>query len=124
MTLPRVAGIVPLAATGRGHPHMTRARFAILARLLSLLFLSATLSAPAAAQMPSATDMDDVLGVMDRLMLKLPMNVYGRDPVRRLLGELKRERCDQQAIADLGKALETAGYRRDAANALTSYSAT
>jgi clan AA aspartic protease (TIGR02281 family) len=103
---------------------MMRTRFAPLACLLALLIVSTTFSTPAASQMPSGTDMDDLLAVMDRLMLKLPLNVYGRDPVRRLLGELKRERCDQQAIADLGKALETAGYRRDAANALTSYSAT
>ena len=85
---------------------MTRARFATLARLLSLLIVSATLSAPAASQTPSGVDMDDLLAVMDRLMLKLPMNVYGREPVRRLLGELKRESCDQQAIANLGKALD------------------
>src|SRR3954466_7066673 len=84
MTLPRAAGIVRLAATGRGHPHMTRARFATLARLLSLVIASASLGAPAAAQTPSGVDMDDLLAVMDRLMLKLPMNVYGRDPVRRL----------------------------------------
>jgi hypothetical protein len=54
---------------------MTRARFATLACLLSLVIAGATLSAPAAAQAPSGTDMDDLLAVMDRLMLKLPMNV-------------------------------------------------
>jgi hypothetical protein len=55
---------------------------------------------------------------MERLKLKLPINVYGSDPVRQFLGQLSRERCDQQAIADLGKALESAGYRREASTAL------
>jgi len=55
-----------------------------------------------------------LFAVMERLSLNIPMNVYGRDPIRRHLGELARERCDQQAIADLGKALENAGYRREA----------
>jgi clan AA aspartic protease (TIGR02281 family) len=122
MTPPRVAGIV-LAAATEGYTHMMRARFVTLARLFLVIAIVA-FNAPAASQVPSGTEMDDLLAVMDRLMLKLPMNIYGRDPVRRLLGELKRESCDQQAIANLGKALETAGYRRDAANALTSYSAT
>jgi clan AA aspartic protease (TIGR02281 family) len=103
---------------------MTRSGITRLALFLSLIIASVAFSAPAASQNPSAVDMDDLLVVMDRLMLKLPMTVYGRDPVRRLLGELSRERCDQQAIANLGKALESAGYRRDAATALTSYSAT
>ena len=61
---------------------------------------------------------------MNRLSLKLPMNVYSRDPIRRHLAELARERCDQRAIADLGKALESAGYRREAVTALMRYSET
>jgi clan AA aspartic protease (TIGR02281 family) len=94
-----------------------------LALFLSLIFIaSAALRAPAAAQ--NLADTDDLLATMDRLSLKLPMNVYTRDPIRRHLGELARERCDQRAIADLGKALESAGYRREAVTALMRYSET
>jgi len=94
-----------------------------LALFLSLIFIaSAALRAPAAAQNPGGTD--DLTATMNRLSLKLPMNVYTRDPIRRHLGELARERCDQKAIADLGKALENAGYRRDAVTALMRYSET
>jgi clan AA aspartic protease (TIGR02281 family) len=96
-----------------------------LALFFSLIFIaSAVFSAPAAAQNQGGVDMDDLLASMDRLMLKVPMSVYGREPIRHLLGVLNRERCDQQAIVDLGKALESAGYRRDAATAHTSFSAT
>jgi aspartyl protease family protein len=99
------------------------ARSGRLALFLSLIFIaSAALRAPAAAQ--TRVDMDDLLASVDRLMLKVPMSVYGREPIRHLLGVLSRERCDQQAIVDLGKALESAGYRRDAATAHTSFSAT
>lgn len=103
---------------------MMRAHFATLARLLSLIIAIAALSAPAASQTPGAGDVDDLLAVMERLKLKLPTNVYGSDPVRQFLGQLSRERCDQQAIADLGKALDSAGYRREASTALVSYSET
>jgi aspartyl protease family protein len=121
MTLAHPAGIVLLAAT-EGHTHMMRARFVPLARLLFLVIASTALSAPAASQTPGNTD--DLPAVMDRLKLKLPVNVHGSDPVRQFLGQLSRERCDQQAIADLGKALESAGYRREASTALVSYSET
>jgi len=103
---------------------MTRSGITGLALFISLIIASATLRAPAAAQNPSAGDMDDLIATMDRLSLKVPMNVYARDPIRRHLGELARERCDQRAIADLGKALESAGYRREAVTALTRYSET
>jgi clan AA aspartic protease (TIGR02281 family) len=119
MTLKRHPGILP---TTTGGIRMTRA--GITARLLSLIIASAAFSVPAASQVPSAVNMDNLLAVMDRLSLKIPMSVYGSDPIRRLLGELSRERCDQQAIANLGKALENAGYRREASTALVSYSAT
>jgi clan AA aspartic protease (TIGR02281 family) len=119
MTPTRHTRIV-LAAATEGHTHMMRARFVILARILFLVIASAAFSAPAASQNPG--DMDDLLTVMERLKLKLPTNVYGGDPVRQFLGQLSRERCDQQAIADLGKALDSAGYRREASTALVSYS--
>jgi clan AA aspartic protease (TIGR02281 family) len=60
---------------------------------------------------------------MERLGISLPMSVAGRDPIRRHLAELSREHCDQQAIADLGTALDNAGYRREAAGALVGFSA-
>jgi clan AA aspartic protease (TIGR02281 family) len=101
---------------------MMRARFATLARLLFLVIASAALSAPAASQTPGAGETNDLLAVMERLKFKLPANAYASGPIRIYLGQLSRERCDQQAIADLGKALDSAGYRREAANALVSYS--
>src|SRR5262249_13502391 len=83
---------------------------------LLMVITSAAWRAPAAAQNPA--DTDDLIATLNRLSLKLPMSVYTRDPIRRHLAELARERCDQKAIADLGKALENAGYRRDAVTAL------
>src|SRR5215468_1317586 len=94
-----------------------------LALFLSLMIVaSAALRAPAASQIPA--DTDDLVAVMERLSLKIPASVSGSDPVRKSLAELNRERCDQQAIADLGKALEGAGYRREASTALVRYSET
>src|SRR5215813_5145116 len=122
MTPPRHVGIVGLATTERG---IGMTRSGRLALFLSLIFIAGAVGrAPAAAQNPGAVDMDDLVASADRLMLKVPMSVYGREPIRHLLGLLNRERCDQKAIVDLGKALESAGYRRDAATAHTSFSAT
>jgi clan AA aspartic protease (TIGR02281 family) len=78
---------------------------------------------PAASQTVRGSDVDDLFAAMERLQISVPMNVAGRDPVRRYLGEMNREPCDQQAIADLGKALDAAGYRREAANAQVRFSA-
>src|SRR5262245_6184578 len=103
---------------------MTRSGMTRLALFSLLIVAGALRTAPAASQTASAVDMDDLLATMERLSLKLPMNVYARDPIRRFLGELSRERCDQQAIADLGKALANAGYRREASTALVTYSET
>jgi aspartyl protease family protein len=121
MTLAHPAGIV-LAAATEGPSHMMRARFVPMARFLFIVIAIAAFSAPAASQ--GAGDMDNLVAVMERLKLKLPTNVSGSDPVRQFLGQLSRERCDQQAIADLGKALDSAGYRREASTALVSYSET
>jgi hypothetical protein len=96
-----------------------------LSRLACIfLFIAASVafSLPAASQVPRGVDLDDLVATLERLSLNIPMNVYGRDPIRRHLGELARESCDQQAIADLGKALENAGYRREAVTALVSFS--
>ena len=61
---------------------------------------------------------------MDRLSIKLPAEALASTPIRKPLEELSRERCDQQAISDLQNALEKAGYRREAANALLHFSET
>jgi clan AA aspartic protease (TIGR02281 family) len=71
-----------------------------------------------------AVDMDDLLAVMERLAISIPMKVAGSDPIRRHLGELSREKCDQKAIADLGDALDKAGYRCEAATAHIRFSNT
>jgi clan AA aspartic protease (TIGR02281 family) len=90
-----------------------------------LLVLAIVASDSAAAQtVKGGADMDDIFAAMDRLQVGIPMSVAGRDPVRRHLGELAREPCDQQAIADLGKALDAAGYRREAASAHIRFSDT
>ena len=54
---------------------MTRSGITGLALFISLIIASAALRAPAAAQTPSAADMDDLIAVMERLKLKLPINV-------------------------------------------------
>lgn len=102
-------------------PVISRPLFGLL--LVGLLLGSAlVLGSPVAAQ--RAADMDDVLATLERLAINLPMSIAGRDPVKRHLGELSRERCDQQAITDLGNALDKAGYRREAATAQIRFSAT
>jgi clan AA aspartic protease (TIGR02281 family) len=52
----------------------------------------------------------------------LPEKVAASGPIRRPLEQLSRERCDRQAIFDLGEALKTAGYRREAATAHVNFS--
>jgi len=91
---------------------------------LLLIIAGAAFSALAASQSPRAVEMDDLLATLDRLSVKIPPDVYSRDPIRRHLGELSRERCDQRAIASLGKALADAGYRREATTGLVKYSET
>jgi clan AA aspartic protease (TIGR02281 family) len=91
--------------------------------LVSLMLWSIA-GGPAKSQTVKGADIDDLFAAMERLQIGVPMNVAGRDPVKRHLAELNREPCDQQAIADLGKALDAAGYRREAANAHIRFSAT
>jgi aspartyl protease family protein len=93
------------------------------AYLVSLMLWSIAAS-PATSQTAKGVDVDDVFAAMERLQIGIPMSVAARDPVRRHLGELSREPCDQRAIADLGKALDDAGYRREAANAHIRFSQT
>jgi clan AA aspartic protease (TIGR02281 family) len=78
----------------------------------------------ASSQAVRSADMDDLFPALDRLQVGIPVAVAGSDPVRRHLTELSREPCDQQAIADLGKALDAAGYRREAAKAHIRFSET
>src|SRR5262245_57762086 len=78
----------------------------------------------ATSQAAKGVDMDDIFAAMERLQVGIPMNVAGRDPVRRHLAELGREPCDQRAIADLGKALDDTGYRRETVNAHIRFSQT
>jgi aspartyl protease family protein len=52
----------------------------------------------------------------------LPEAVAVRSSIRRPLEQLSRERCDRQAIFDLGEALRTAGYRREAAKVHVTFS--
>jgi aspartyl protease family protein len=103
---------------------MSHSGISKLIRILLPIVASVAFSLPAASQLPRAVEMDDVVAAMERLSLVIPMSVYGRDPIRRHLGELARERCDQQAITDLGNALEKAGYRREAVTALVNFSKT
>jgi aspartyl protease family protein len=93
------------------------------AHLVSLM-LGGIAAVVATSQTAKGVDVDDLFAAMERLQIGIPMNVAGRDPVRRHLGELNREPCDQRAIADLGKALDDAGYRREAANAHIRFSQT
>jgi aspartyl protease family protein len=90
---------------------------------VSLMLLSIA-AAIATTQTAKSVDVDDLVAAMERLQIGIPTSVAGRDPVRRHLEELNREPCDQRAIADLGKALDDAGYRREAANAHIRFSQT
>jgi clan AA aspartic protease (TIGR02281 family) len=89
-----------------------------------LALLSFVTGSPVASSAQVPIDVDDLLAVMERLAISVPLNVAGRDPVRRHLGELSREKCDQKAIVDLGEALDKAGYRREAATAHIRFSNT
>jgi Flp pilus assembly protein TadD len=88
----------------------------------SLLIASLALSFPSASQAPDVGG--DLKAAMERLSIKLPMQVAESDAVKRSLEELGRERCDQSAIGNLGTALEKAGYRREAATAQVTFSET
>lgn len=71
----------------------------------------------------SAMAADDALQpVFDRLGIVLPPDVANLRPVAQAADALRREPCDQTAIFQLQKALDDAGYRREAANALIRFS--
>jgi hypothetical protein len=73
---------------------------------------------PAAAQ-SQARDLETTL---ESLAISLPDSVTREWSVRSALDELSREPCDQNAIANLGDALQKAGRRREAAVAQLSFS--
>jgi len=64
----------------------------------------------------------DVAQTLARLSIDLPKDVAGTTTVRRPLEELTRERCDQDAILHLAKALDDLDYRREAAVAQVNFS--
>jgi hypothetical protein len=69
------------------------------AACLASLMLWSIAGAPATSQTVKVADIDDLFAAMERLQIGVPMNVAGRDPVRRHLAELNREPCDQRAVA-------------------------
>jgi len=71
---------------------------------------------------PAAADEGASQPVLDRLGITLPADVAGQPSIAQKLDQLRREPCDQTAIYQLQKALNDAGYRREAANALISFS--
>jgi clan AA aspartic protease (TIGR02281 family) len=75
--------------------------------------------APCSAQSPAA---GDVAKTLARLSIDLPTTVTAIASVRGPLEQLARETCDQDAILHLGAALDTAGYRREAAIAQVNFS--
>jgi hypothetical protein len=89
-------------------------------RFLPIL-LSVISSLPTWAQ--TASDGSEAIASsMQRLSIQLPSAVAGRYAVRKALEELNREHCDQNAIVNLGKALDQEGYRREAATAHVNFS--
>jgi hypothetical protein len=74
--------------------------------LCSLMVSATVFSVPSKSQTLTGVNTEAILATMDRLSINLPSSVAGRDPVKRFLEELSREHCDQQAIADLGVALD------------------
>ena len=86
-----------------------------------LTILGTVSSLPLSAQ-PLLDSPEAITGTMERLSIRLPSSVAESAAVRKPLEELTREHCDQQAIVGLGKALDQAGYRREAATAHVSFS--
>lgn len=98
----------------------------LILRLLPgfLLFGLAALPSSARAQGGLDPAWQRVSPAVDRFEINVPLNPLRRAPVLEALEELTRERCDETAIVNLGKALQAAGQRRDAANAHLRFSAT
>lgn len=88
---------------------------AIIAAGLSALPLAAACAEPAVGTAA-------VADTLSRLAIALPSSVTATAAVRGPLEQLGREKCDQDAILNLAKGLEEAGYRREAAVAQVSFS--
>ncbi len=69
-----------------------------------------------------STDSSDQSGILSRLAIDVPKNVTANAAIRQPLEELGREKCDKEAISQLAKALDQAGYRREAAVAQVNFS--
>jgi aspartyl protease family protein len=95
-----------------------------VAALSFAILLATGMHGSGTAQTPSAPIPELLSAVMERLTPALPGNIAMRESVRRRFEELARERCDQQAIINLGTELEQAGFRRDAATAHLRFSET
>jgi aspartyl protease family protein len=76
---------------------------------------------PFCAHGPARAAEQDAQAVLERLDISLPSEVSSGRNVAQKLDQLRREPCDQTAIYDLGRDLEAAGYRREAATALVSF---
>jgi clan AA aspartic protease (TIGR02281 family) len=70
----------------------------------------------------TTVDIAAIRAAMSRLAIALPMDIAGTGPVKKPLDDLNREPCDQQAVLALGLALDKIGRKREAANALLSFS--
>ena len=66
---------------------------------------------------PHDTEIYSTLGISS-----LPEEVAVSGPIRRPIEQLSRERCDREAIWNLGEALKAAGYRREAAKVDVTFS--
>jgi clan AA aspartic protease (TIGR02281 family) len=95
-----------------------------IAGLLFAVVFAAGTGSPGIGQAPTAPIPEPLSATMERLALTLPSHVAVREDVRTPLEELARERCDRQAIVNLAKGLQKAGYRRDAATANLRFSET
>jgi predicted aspartyl protease len=83
--------------------------------------LNGFLLAQGSAQ-PLAGNPADITKTLARLTIELPKDVVATMAVRRPLEELSSERCDQDAILHLAKALDDLDYRREAAIAQVNFS--
>jgi len=101
--------------------HKLRTSARLIAGLRSWINSEGRVLDPFAAQ-PAADGPEAIAKTMERLKIQVPLDAIEQYAVRKPPEELSRERCDQQAIVYLGKALDITGYRREAANAHESFS--
>jgi aspartyl protease family protein len=96
----------------------------MMRRIFAAAFVLGSIAAANSQAQEAGSGLPPASAAMQRLSIQVPSSVAESDPVRGLLDELGREPCDQPAIANLGKALEKAGFRREASNALVRFSET